>query len=137
MMKRIMSILGIGVATVAILLLTAIPHHHHGEQICFAVEHCESHQSCSHDNSCDHSCSHDENACMLSHGHYLVEDENSGIRIVPNATDLHLVAEPVELCPSTLLAPPESKTALYGEAAASEYSVEILYGCGLRAPPIS
>lgn len=62
MKKRQLAIIPLLIASIVMLVSTALPHHHHGELICFSETHCiqqETGKTCQHDHSsksCEKGC---------------------------------------------------------------------------------
>jgi hypothetical protein len=72
MPKRLSSILFASLASFMLLAHGIIPHHHHGDVVCFEVMHCHGcdkadHDACPKDHGIDHPVSNDGKCCILDH----------------------------------------------------------------------
>ncbi len=65
MLKRITGILLILLANISLLTFEAIPHHHHGEVICFVHQHCDQ----GHHHYADNPCHNDSSCPATQHDH--------------------------------------------------------------------
>ena len=62
MLKRATAISFLFLANIVLLAVTIVPHHHHGEMICFTASHCYGHEH-------DADCSHHEQQPSHTHDH--------------------------------------------------------------------
>ncbi len=69
MFKRSIAIAFLFFANIVLLAMAVIPHHHHGEAICFVKSHCE--QEDNHDKAC-----HYQDNSQPLHGHEHSQDAN-------------------------------------------------------------
>ena len=63
MFRRVVAISLMFLANIVLLAVTVVPHHHHGDMICFTVSHC-----CGHEHDTD--CSHNEHNPSHAHEHH-------------------------------------------------------------------
>lgn len=136
-MKRILSIHLLAIATLFIIALSAIPHHHHKEALCIVMELCKQ-DNTYNDVHTDHSTDPDDHrhSPCVSNVDYI---STSGITKShldnENGIFLHL---PVWILSGGTLTPdihtPELET-IYDGYDVSQTSVALGESSGLRAPP--
>ena len=63
MFRRATAISLLFLANIILLAVTVVPHHHHGDMICFMASHCSGHEH-------DTDCSHHEHNPLHSHEHH-------------------------------------------------------------------
>ncbi len=66
MIKRIAAISFLVLANIVLLAVAVMPHHHHGEMMCFVSSHCHHNDGCGSDQSC---CHHDSQQSSKEHEH--------------------------------------------------------------------
>lgn len=136
-MKRILSIYPLVIATLFIIVFSAIPHHHHKEVLCMVMELCEQDNTYNDDHT-DHGTDqdiHHQNSCVpnvdyISSSGMTKSSLDSGNGMLLHLPILFLLADILTLNLNTS----ELET-IYDEYVVSYTSVVLGESCGLRAPP--
>lgn len=137
-MKRILSIYPLVIATLFIIVFSAIPHHHHKEVLCMVMELCEQDNTYNDDHT-DHGTDqdiHHQNICVpnvdyISSSGMTKSSLDSGNGMLLHLPILFLLADILTLNLNTS----ELET-IYDEYVVSYTSVVLGESCGLRAPPL-
>ena len=140
-MKRIANISVIAFASILMLALSAIPHHHHNDGVpCFQteqVEHdCDQQHADHHDPASDTSA---ENSNCVAHANFIAQQADSGNRfksLSPAQADDHLFHPGLffSVLADFTISFPDEKTD-YGEIILFVPDSERPNPIGLRAPP--
>ena len=139
-MKRILSIVPIAIATLLLLVFSAIPHHHHRGVICFAMETCEKDHTYNDEHTHHNAAgdTHQGKTCSTNAEYVSSSSETIRSKVVSHDGGDNLVLLPV-LC---LLANYLTYSVdllntgiTYGEFVMSYTPVVLGESSGLRAPP--
>mgnify|MGYP001221683182 FL=1 len=132
-MQRFFSIFFVALATFGTVALSAVPHHHHGHEICF-----DKHCCVGHDHSGNSSESgHDESDCQLTHSFYLFNADHS-LRPTSGIHALFSVLfVPAQGIDHIFVVPAEVAETDYGEFIAVHYLRTTSSALILRAPPVA
>ena len=144
MFRRALAISFLFLANIVLLAVAAVPHHHHGDMICFTASHC-----CGHNHDAD--CSHHEQQPSHTHEHHgdagccNVEewllpniepsDKLSHLCFCTTCDSGHDLF--VSIIPKLLKLPPQMENLPFRQAPFEEkyISVYVSQTLGLRAPP--
>ncbi len=149
MIKRAIAISLLSIANIVLLAMAVMPHHHHGDVICFVSSHCEGGNNCGYEHStacnclcCQENSQHehstDANCCNVSHwllfniGH----DQRSGYDyhsvVCDNDNDLFVALLPEFSEPDI-----QPVNLPFRQTPTTETYLQIFVSCtyGLRAPP--
>ena len=136
-MKRILSIYPLAIATLFLIVFSAIPHHHHKEALCMVMELCEQDNTYNDDHT-NHGTDRDEHhqATCVSNANYIPSSTITKSSLdSENGISLHL---PVFFLPTDILALDPDTSELettYDGYVISYTSVVLGENRGLRAPP--
>lgn len=67
MLKRFLSILSVAIVTSLILILSAVPHHHHGDMVCVSFEKCLLDNKLNDIHAEHHENANDTESCAIRH----------------------------------------------------------------------
>ncbi len=87
MLKRTVAISILVLANIVLLAVAVVPHHHHGDSICFVSSHCDHRHDCGNEGACSH-----QDSPQPSDGHEHPYDANCckvGEWLLPNIEPEH------------------------------------------------
>jgi hypothetical protein len=147
MLKRWLSIFAVTLAAVVMVAVHSVPHHHHGEMICFVSACCDG----DHDDACtgEHSHHHDSHlpghhdTCIVEDGYlFSFEYNESKCKAAPGLQDQHkshtpflFVAFHAAACPHNEAICTDRHTRYGARDACFYQSADASRENGLRAPP--
>jgi hypothetical protein len=136
LVKKFLYISTIGFAVMTLLFFTVVRHHHHGERICFEIEHCSENADCENGsgggNHEDHPCISDTDYLLSNEGELRCKtaccnnpNHNGDLMVIDlfSVTDLVFLSENMR---------PKPKWWVYVDFLPSPF---ISASNGLRAPP--
>lgn len=138
-MKRILSIVPVAIATLLLIVFSAIPHHHHGGMMCLAMETCEQDHTYNdehtHHNAAGNT--HEGQTCSTN-AECISSSETIRNKVISHGSGDNLAFFPVLCLLTTYLTYSADllyADITYGEFVLSYTPVVLGESTGLRAPP--